>query len=318
MEPLSLARVSLPLLMLSFAGVLLVWPVLRLRRETGVWAVTLHRNTTPGNRLMGLVFLALVLGLSLLVARFAIYGPASIGVWNEALGLVLTGLLLAAAGVLLIAVAQRQMGASFRIGIDDARTALVSQGLFSRVRNPIYSGLLAMLPARPPPCTAAACSRICRLVTVHERGGSHARSSSAGPCSGRSDASEDLPDPQRGVADVREDLRLQLVFRQHHLFQHRREVLVVLFQFRVHFGHSRGDFGRRSRQLLLRQELVDQHVVNEVVDDFGSCFGVIGRRHALQAALDPRFRQWLAIDCRGSRARRRRQTCGRSLSQGRR
>lgn len=145
MEPLSLARVALPLLLLVFAGVLLVWPVVRLRRETGVWAVTLHRNTTPGNRVMGLVFLALVLALASLVGRFALYGPASVGVWGAPGGVVIAGLLLCAAGVLVIAIAQRQMGESFRIGIDDAKTALVSRGLFARVRNPIYSGLLLLL-----------------------------------------------------------------------------------------------------------------------------------------------------------------------------
>ena len=95
MQPLSLARVILPLLLLVFAGVLLVWPVVRLRRETGVWAVTLHRNTTPGNRLMGLVFLALVVGLAWLVARFALHGPASVGVWRAPGGLAVAGLLLA-------------------------------------------------------------------------------------------------------------------------------------------------------------------------------------------------------------------------------
>ncbi|HEY8154608.1 MAG TPA: isoprenylcysteine carboxylmethyltransferase family protein [Myxococcota bacterium] len=173
MEPLSLARVALPLLMLVFAGVLLVWPVVRLRRETGVWAVTLHRNTTPGNRLMGLVFLGLVLGLVLLVARFALRGPASIGVWDEPSGLVLAGLLLCAAGVLVIAVAQRQMGASFRIGIDDAKTALVSRGLFRRVRNPIYSGLLVMLLgvmlAIPCPASVLLGSAAAVAIAIHTR-----------------------------------------------------------------------------------------------------------------------------------------------------
>lgn len=173
MEPLSLSRVALPLLMLLFAGVLLVWPVVRLRRETGVWAVTLHRKTTPGNRLMGLVFLALVLGLLLLVARFALHGPASIGVWSEPGGLVLSGLLLCAAGVLVIAVAQRQMGASFRIGIDDAKTDLVSGGLFGWVRNPIYSGLLLMLlgVTLAMPCTASVLlgSAAAAAIAIHTR-----------------------------------------------------------------------------------------------------------------------------------------------------
>jgi protein-S-isoprenylcysteine O-methyltransferase Ste14 len=173
MEPLSLARVALPILLVVFAGVLLVWPVVRLRRQTGVWAVTLHRNTTPGNRFMGLVFVALVLGLAFLVARFSLLGPASVGVWAAPRGLALAGLLLCAAGVLVVAIAQRQMGESFRIGIDDAKTALVSRGLFRRVRNPIYSGLLALLfgVALVIPCSASVLlgSAAAAAIAIHTR-----------------------------------------------------------------------------------------------------------------------------------------------------
>jgi protein-S-isoprenylcysteine O-methyltransferase Ste14 len=145
MEPVSFARVALPLLLLVFAGVLLVWPVVRLRRSSGVQAVTLHRETTPGNRFMGLVFLAIVAGVGALVARFALLGPDAVGVWGAPRSVVVAGLLLCTLAVVVIAIAQRQMGESFRIGIDDAKTALVSRGLFRRVRNPIYSGLLGML-----------------------------------------------------------------------------------------------------------------------------------------------------------------------------
>ena len=173
MEPLSLARVALPLLLIVFAGVLLVWPVVRLRRETGVWAVTLHRNTTPGNRFMGLVFLGIVVGLTFLVARFALHGPASVGVWEAPHGVALAGLWLCAAGVLVIAIAQRQMGQSFRIGIDDAKTPLVSRGLFRLVRNPIYSGLLALLLGvmLVIPCTASILlgSAAAAAIAIHTR-----------------------------------------------------------------------------------------------------------------------------------------------------
>ena len=173
MSSLWLARVALPLLLIVFAGVLLVWPVVRLRRSTGVWAVTLHRNTTAGNRAMGLVFLGLVSGLAFLVARFALQGPAALGVWAAPRGFVLAGLLLCAAGVFVIAVAQRQMGESFRIGIDDARTKLVRRGLFRVVRNPIYSGLLAMLVGVTLviPCTASVLlgSAAAAAIAIHTR-----------------------------------------------------------------------------------------------------------------------------------------------------
>ncbi len=173
MEPLSFARVALPLLLIAFAGVLLVWPVVRLRRSTGVWAVTLHRNTTAGNRAMGLVFLALVSGVFFLVARFALQGPAALHVWGAPRGFALTGLLLCVAAVGLIAVAQRQMGESFRIGIDDAKTELVRRGLFRAVRNPIYSGLLVMLfgVTLVIPCAASILlgSAAAAAIAIHTR-----------------------------------------------------------------------------------------------------------------------------------------------------
>src|SRR5512134_1040594 len=51
------------------------------------------------------------------------------------------GVLLCALGFALTVAAQLQMGASWRIGVDARETtALVSSGIFGRIRNPIYSG----------------------------------------------------------------------------------------------------------------------------------------------------------------------------------
>jgi protein-S-isoprenylcysteine O-methyltransferase Ste14 len=53
------------------------------------------------------------------------------------------GLASLACGVVFAAIAVRQMGASWRIGIDyQAAGPLVSKGLFARVRHPIYAGML--------------------------------------------------------------------------------------------------------------------------------------------------------------------------------
>ena len=53
------------------------------------------------------------------------------------------GLALSLAGLALTVAAQLHMGASWRIGVKaDERTALVTDGLFSLVRNPIFTGLL--------------------------------------------------------------------------------------------------------------------------------------------------------------------------------
>jgi protein-S-isoprenylcysteine O-methyltransferase Ste14 len=138
-------RLALPLLLAAFVCVLLVWPVLRLRRQTGVWAVTLHRTTAPGQRAVALAFLAIQLGVLAVVGAHALLGPAALGVWRLPAGAAWLGLALGAGAVALVAVAQRQMGASFRIGIDDAKTALVETGLFGAVRNPIFTGLLIAL-----------------------------------------------------------------------------------------------------------------------------------------------------------------------------
>jgi protein-S-isoprenylcysteine O-methyltransferase Ste14 len=52
------------------------------------------------------------------------------------------GLTLIAGGYGLALVAQSQMGASWRIGVPEERTALVTRGLYNRMRNPIYTGFL--------------------------------------------------------------------------------------------------------------------------------------------------------------------------------
>jgi protein-S-isoprenylcysteine O-methyltransferase Ste14 len=145
MDPILVARLALPVLLLAFVATLMVWPVVRLRRETGAQAITLHRAATREERVVALAFLAIQMGVLLLAAAYAAFGPGAVGAWPAHARLVWTGIGLAVAGLLLVAVAQRQMGASFRIGIDEERTVLVETGLFRAVRNPIFSGLLVAL-----------------------------------------------------------------------------------------------------------------------------------------------------------------------------
>jgi protein-S-isoprenylcysteine O-methyltransferase Ste14 len=59
--------------------------------------------------------------------------------WLHVLGIVLYG-----AGLIGVVVAQGTMGGSWRVGVDESeRTALVTTGPFSVVRNPIYTTMLA-------------------------------------------------------------------------------------------------------------------------------------------------------------------------------
>lgn len=98
----------------------------------------------------GVLFVvAILLGLAgpLLAVSGAV--PTTAPVWVQALGLVV-----ALVGFAATLAAQTGMGASWRIGVDAAeRTALVTDGVFARVRNPIFtamvlaqSGVLLMVP----------------------------------------------------------------------------------------------------------------------------------------------------------------------------
>lgn len=143
MDPVLVGRVALPLLVLVFGALLLVRPVLRLRRQ-GIQAVALHHDGGAGQRVGALGFLGLLLALPALAAAYALGGPAAVGAWSVSAWSVGPGLALAGASTALVVWAQHTMGASFRIGIDREPTALVTSGPFRTVRHPIFSGLLGL------------------------------------------------------------------------------------------------------------------------------------------------------------------------------
>ncbi|MCW2736505.1 methyltransferase [Nocardioides sp.] len=100
----------------------------------------------------GVLFVvALVVGVA---APFAgLLGLPSID-WIDHRAVNVVGLLLAAAGIALTLAAQLRMGSEWRIGVDDTeQTNLVTDGLFTLVRNPIFTamgltglGLTLMVP----------------------------------------------------------------------------------------------------------------------------------------------------------------------------
>lgn len=82
--------------------------------------------------------LAGVLVLSFLQAAQLIRPQVDLGITGRYAGLGV-GLI----GMATTAVAQFQMGASWRIGVDESETTeLVTRGLYSRIRNPIYAGIM--------------------------------------------------------------------------------------------------------------------------------------------------------------------------------
>jgi protein-S-isoprenylcysteine O-methyltransferase Ste14 len=122
-----------------------IWPTLRVWRRHGVWPIVFSREAAPAQRLLGWLTRALfvvIVGAS--VGRLVV-GADRLGIWTAPAALQPFGWLLLASGALLTVVAQRHMGASWRVGIDDRPTVLVKSCMFQVVRNPIFTGLLIFL-----------------------------------------------------------------------------------------------------------------------------------------------------------------------------
>lgn len=123
----------------------IVLPTLRLRLQTGTWAIVFLRGADPFQRLIGAAFAAYLGGVAAWAVLYAAVGPAPLDVYRAPAAVTAAGWALIAVGFAIILVAQAAMGASWRVGIDDRKTALVTGGPFRLVRNPIFSAMLATL-----------------------------------------------------------------------------------------------------------------------------------------------------------------------------
>lgn len=135
-------------LLLAVGGFLLfalVWPTVRLWRTQGVVGLTLHRTKEPLERVVALGMAVFILAAAGWAVLYAAWGPERLGIWRLPAWVATAGWALCGAGFVLTVVAQAQMGASWRIGIDEQPTGLVTRGLFGGVRNPIFTGMLLVL-----------------------------------------------------------------------------------------------------------------------------------------------------------------------------
>ncbi len=121
------------------------WPIWRSWQRYRIFPVVFLREAAPLQRAAGIVFFLLFLGLNVMVVLAAAIGPEQVGIRPAASWAPGLGWPLLLSGVVLTVVAQRQMGRSFRIGIDDRPTELVYRGLFRLCRNPIFTGLLPVV-----------------------------------------------------------------------------------------------------------------------------------------------------------------------------
>jgi protein-S-isoprenylcysteine O-methyltransferase Ste14 len=138
-------QLALPVATAAFFLAAIVWPIVRLWRRTGTFGVVVHRKADPFQSFVGTAFGVTLAAVLAWASAFGLLGPERMGVWPTAAAVGWAGWTLFAAGFAVTVAAQADMGASWRIGIDDRPTGLVRGGLYAWVRNPIYTGLLTML-----------------------------------------------------------------------------------------------------------------------------------------------------------------------------
>jgi protein-S-isoprenylcysteine O-methyltransferase Ste14 len=142
-------RIILPLYLVAYFGVAFVWRSVAVWKQTGVNPYVLGK-TDSAHDFIGVVFrltFALIVAVIIVFAFFSpLYQYAAPLVWIEHAPVKSIGLALLVLSLVWTAIAQLQMGKSWRVGIDRKnRTELVENGLFKISRNPIFLGMRVAL-----------------------------------------------------------------------------------------------------------------------------------------------------------------------------
>jgi protein-S-isoprenylcysteine O-methyltransferase Ste14 len=126
-----------------------VLPSYRVWKRTGIFPITFSNKDTAHDYI-GKVFKLLLASLLIMGAVYAFYTDGVqylLPIWYlEKTILQIIGMILLFVALVWIAIAQYQMSNSWRIGIDEKnKTELVTKGIFSMSRNPIFLGMLTTL-----------------------------------------------------------------------------------------------------------------------------------------------------------------------------
>lgn len=145
MQAVTFSRIAYPLTLVAIVGAAVVVPVLRVRAHARRWPLGIVRNRGGIERAVTLMLLLLAAGFALWAVAYALLGPGPLRVWRLAPTFQWIGWCAVALGLVIVVVAQTQMGLSWRLGIDAEPTPLVTGGLYRFVRHPIYTGVMTAL-----------------------------------------------------------------------------------------------------------------------------------------------------------------------------
>ncbi|MFO0709696.1 MAG: GMC family oxidoreductase N-terminal domain-containing protein [Sandaracinus sp.] len=140
---MSVDRILVPLAVVLGIGAGTVLPILRASAKTGASGLTFQQPRRDAReRFVGTV--VGLLGVAHLAwgPLYAWLGPSTLGVSLPSLPALVLGFAFYLASLVLVILAQATMGKSWRIGIDRGATSLVTEGVYSLVRNPIYVGAI--------------------------------------------------------------------------------------------------------------------------------------------------------------------------------
>lgn len=139
----------LPIYFILFFGLAFLW------RSYLVWKTTGHNpyklaHSDSAHDYIGILFRGLMAASAGMIALYVFYQPAYSFLlpifWLDIPALAWIGVILLIAALVWTLIAQAHMGRSWRIGVDtEVKTELVSHGLFTISRNPIFLGMRAML-----------------------------------------------------------------------------------------------------------------------------------------------------------------------------
>ena len=139
-------RYFLPAYLVVFVGTVFVWRTYHVWRTTGINAYVIWSKSGVEG-FVGRCFRLMPVGSVIVVGVYA-FSPTSMRILGEIPWLLrepiqIIGIFLMLSSLGLIVAAQASMGRSWRIGIDESSpTNLVTDGLFSMSRNPVFLGVL--------------------------------------------------------------------------------------------------------------------------------------------------------------------------------